>query len=88
MGCDGDLVMAGSILVTLLVMKNVTCDGMDDDSGDKNKDDDIATVTSAVGLIDAELSWLAPRPLLQITQPLRRSFFWDDWKWLDAFFSR
>ena len=35
MGCDGDLVMAGSIFVTLLVMKNVTGDGMDDDSGEK-----------------------------------------------------
>ena len=73
MGCDGDLVMAGSIFVTLLVMKNVTGDGMDDDSGEKNKDDDIATVTSAVGLIDAELSWLAPRPFLEITPP--HSFF-------------
>ena len=76
MGCDGDLVMAGSILVTLLVVNNVTGDGMDDDSGDKNKDDDIATVTSAVGLIDAEISWLAPRPLLQIAKPPPHSFFW------------
>ena len=40
----------------------------------KNKDDDIATVTSAVGLIDAELSWLAPRPFLEI--PPTHSFFW------------
>ena len=52
MGCDGDMVMAGSKLVTVLVtMSNVTFVSMvmDDD-----KDGDIATVTSADGLIDAQ----------------------------------
>ena len=36
MGCDGVIVMVGSILVTVLViMNNVTGDSMDGDSGDE-----------------------------------------------------
>ena len=55
------------------------------------KDDDIATVTSADGLIDAQIIRLAPPPLLQIAP--RSAFFFrvnesdildDTWAFLAA----
>ena len=50
MVCDGNMV------IELVIMSNVTGDSMDDNSGDEDtKDDDIATVSSADGLIDAQI---------------------------------
>ena len=42
-------------MTLLVIMRKVTGDSIDDDSGEAKKDDDIVTVTSADGLIDAQI---------------------------------